>query len=67
MTLRTVKMCEEELIRIPCIKKEAAPTDCMDLERGRKQIPTIHATVDPVCGHLDRTSEKRQNFQRKVQ
>ena len=26
------KMCEKELIRIPCIKKEAAPTDCMDLE-----------------------------------
>ena len=26
------KMCEEELVRIPCIKKEAAPTDCMDLE-----------------------------------
>ena len=26
------KMCEEELIRIPYIKKEAAPTDCMDLE-----------------------------------
>ena len=26
------EMCEEELIRIPCIKKEAAPADCMDLE-----------------------------------
>ena len=25
-------MCEEELVRIPCIKKEAGPTDCMDLE-----------------------------------
>ena len=25
-------MCKEELVRIPCIKKEAAPTDCMDLE-----------------------------------
>ena len=24
-------MGEEELLRIPCIKKEAAPTDCMDL------------------------------------
>ena len=26
------EMCEEELVRIPCIKKEAAPADCMDLE-----------------------------------
>ena len=26
------EMCKEELIRIPCIKKEAAPADCMDLE-----------------------------------
>ena len=26
------KMCEEELVRILCIKKEAAPADCMDLE-----------------------------------
>ena len=26
------KMCEEELLRIPCIKKEAAPADCMDLK-----------------------------------
>ena len=26
------KMCKQELIRIPCIKKEAQPADCMDLE-----------------------------------
>ena len=48
------EMCEEELLRIPCIKKEAAPADGMDL-RGRKQIPTVHAIVHPVHGYLDRT------------
>ena len=26
------EMCEEELLRISCIKKEAAPADCMDLK-----------------------------------
>ena len=26
------EICKEELIRIPCIQKEAAPADCMYLE-----------------------------------
>ena len=26
------EMCEEELLRIPCIRKEVAPADCMDLK-----------------------------------
>ena len=49
------EMCVEELERILRIRKEAAPADCMDLVRGRKQILTIHAIVDPVCRNLNRT------------
>ena len=31
------EMCEEELVKIPCIKKEAEPADCIDLEEAENK------------------------------
>ena len=60
------EMCLEELERIPRIKKEVAPTDCMDLEevenkyRQYMQLWILYPDISIDLG-------KSQNFQRKVQ